>query len=169
MKNINKAYPKGCNLKESKEHRQKPRSSQRASIDAVIELKQQHKTANIVDWRKNCRAKLMLERQSKVDPPDLPHPIITPDSLEVLNSSTVERVMAIKLQSTGQYTSTKVVGKAPDTKSVLFDRGVAEMTMDMEYSQLIQPIHWEPPGLHQPQRKAGPTNKKKKKEISHQE
>ena len=74
--------------------------------------------------------------------------------------------MAIKLQSTGQYTSTKVGGKVPDTKSVLFDGGLAEITMDLEYS----PIHWEPPGLYQPQRKASPSKKKKKiKEISHRE
>ena len=75
--------------------------------------------------------------------------------------------MAIKLQSTGQYTSTKVGGKVPDTKSVLFDGGLAEITMDLEYSH---PIHWEPPGLYQPQRKAGPSKKKKNiKEISHRQ
>ena len=127
---------------------------------------QKHKNAKKVDWRKNCRAKPMLERQGKWDPPDPPDPFITPDSLEVRNSSTVERVMAIELQSTGQYTSTKVWGKVPDTKPVLSDRGLAEMAMDLEYSQ---PIHWEPPDLHQPQQKAGPSKKKEKKEISHQE
>ena len=112
-----------------------------------------------MDWRKNCRAKLISERQTKVDPPDPPDPIMTPDSVEVRNSSTVERVMAFKLQSTGKYTSSNVSGKVPATKSV-------EMAMDLEY---CQPFHWEPPGLQQPQRKAGPSKKKKKNEFSHQE
>ena len=97
----------------------------------------------------NIRGRPLL----RIDPPDPPDPPLQNDLAERYGI-VLERVMAEKLQTTGQNTSTKIAVVKSVPHKTKTKTALAEIQIDWDCLQQQQPIHWEPPGSQRPEQEA---------------